>query len=171
MSVDAGYPQPVRHSESCQQILGWPHDPASHHETPNASEPMPHQGKKDQTKPKKRCATPQGGTMTKNFCAAESDATIEAAMVEAGWDKAGWDKAGWDKAGRDEAATGEIARVEAAPSRRNQRGMVSAEWAVGIIAAVAIAGVLLGIVTSGPIHDALLKFILLVIQSFAGFLR
>jgi Protein of unknown function (DUF4244) len=55
--------------------------------------------------------------------------------------------------------------------RRNQRGMVSAEWAVGIIAAVAIAGVLLGIVTSGPIHDALLKFILLVIQSFAGFLR
>ena len=54
--------------------------------------------------------------------------------------------------------------------RRNQRGMVSAEWAVGIIAAVAIAGVLLGIVTSGPIHDALLKFILQVIQSFAGFL-
>ena len=54
--------------------------------------------------------------------------------------------------------------VEAAPSRRDQRGMVSAEWAVGIIAAVAIAGVLLGIVTSGPIHDALLKFILEVIH-------
>jgi hypothetical protein len=76
------------------------------------------------------------------------------------------------------AATDAIEVVEAAPlnngrgvGRRNQRGMVSAEWAVGIIAAVAIAGVLLGIVTSGPIHDALLKFILLVIQSFAGFLR
>jgi Protein of unknown function (DUF4244) len=55
--------------------------------------------------------------------------------------------------------------------RRNQHGMVSAEWAVGIIAAVAIAGVLLGIVTSGPIHDALLKFILMVINSFSGFLR
>ena len=54
---------------------------------------------------------------------------------------------------------------------RNQHGMVSAEWAVGIIAAVAIAGVLLGIVTSGPIHDALLKFILMVINSFSGFLR
>ena len=40
--------------------------------------------------------------------------------------------------------------VEAMAGRRNQRGMVSAEWAVGIIAAVAIAGVLLGIVTSGP---------------------
>jgi Protein of unknown function (DUF4244) len=63
------------------------------------------------------------------------------------------------------------AAVAAAPSRCNQRGMVSAEWAVGIIAAVAIAGVLLGIVTSGPIHDALLKFILMVIHSFSGFLQ
>jgi Protein of unknown function (DUF4244) len=44
--------------------------------------------------------------------------------------------------------------VEAAPHCRDQRGMVSAEWAVGIIAAVAIAGVLLGIVTGGPVHDA-----------------
>jgi hypothetical protein len=56
-------------------------------------------------------------------------------------------------------------------SRRNQRGMVSAEWAVGIIAAVAIAGVLLAIVTSGPVQDALLKFILMVIHSFSGFLK
>ena len=70
-----------------------------------------------------------------------------------------------------EADAASVAMVEAAPSRRNQRGMVSAEWAVGIIAAVAIAGVLLGIVTSGPIHDALLKFILLVIHSFSGFLQ
>jgi Protein of unknown function (DUF4244) len=61
--------------------------------------------------------------------------------------------------------------VEAAPRRRDQRGMVSAEWAVGIIAAVAIAGVLLGIVTSGPIHDALLDFILMVIRSFSDFIR
>jgi hypothetical protein len=61
--------------------------------------------------------------------------------------------------------------IEAAPRRRDQRGMVSAEWAVGIIAAIAIAGVLLGIVTSGPVHDALLKFILMVIHSFSGFLR
>jgi len=68
------------------------------------------------------------------------------------------------------AETGAV--IESAPySDRNQRGMVSAEWAVGIIAAVAIAGVLLGIVTSGPIHDALLKFILEVIHSFSGFLK
>jgi hypothetical protein len=61
--------------------------------------------------------------------------------------------------------------VDGAQTRRSQRGMVSAEWAVGIIAAVAIAGVLLGIVTSGPIHDALLKFVLMVIHSFSGFLQ
>ena len=61
--------------------------------------------------------------------------------------------------------------IEAAPRRRDQRGMVSAEWAVGIIAAIAIAGVLLGIVTSGPVRDALLDFILMVIRSFSGFIR
>ena len=54
-----------------------------------------------------------------------------------------------------------------ARSGRGQRGMVSAEWAVGIIAAIAIAGVLLGVVTSGPVQAALLKFILMVIRSFA----
>ena len=57
------------------------------------------------------------------------------------------------------------------PARRNDRGMVSAEWAVGIIAAIAIAGVLLAVVTSGPVKAALLKFILLVIHSFSGFMN
>ena len=52
--------------------------------------------------------------------------------------------------------------------RRDQRGMVSAEWAVGIVAAVAIAGVLLAVVTSGEVQDALLKFLLWVIQSFVS---
>ena len=61
--------------------------------------------------------------------------------------------------------------VEPAPRRRDQRGMVSAEWAVGIIAAIAIAGVLLGIVTSGPVRDALLDFILMVIRSFSGYIQ
>jgi hypothetical protein len=62
--------------------------------------------------------------------------------------------------------------VEVAPRwHRNQRGMVSAEWAVGIIAAVAIAGVLLSIVTSGPIQDALLDFILKVIRSFSDYIK
>jgi Protein of unknown function (DUF4244) len=71
-------------------------------------------------------------------------------------------------AGCEDACGGD---QDSALSRRNQRGMVSAEWAVGIIAAVAIAGVLLGIVTSGPVHDALLNFILMVIRSFSGFVK
>ena len=54
--------------------------------------------------------------------------------------------------------------------RHNERGMVSAEWAVGIIAAIAIAGVLLAVVTNGAVQDALLKFILYVINSFSGML-
>ena len=54
----------------------------------------------------------------------------------------------------------------ATPARRSQRGMVSAEWAVGIVAAVAIAGVLLAVITSGQVQDALLKFILWVIKGF-----
>jgi Protein of unknown function (DUF4244) len=55
--------------------------------------------------------------------------------------------------------------------RRDERGMVSAEWAVGIIAAVAIAGVLLAIITNGQVEAVLLKFILMVINSFSGFLK
>ena len=50
---------------------------------------------------------------------------------------------------------------------RDERGMVSAEWAVGIIAAIAIAGVLLTVVTSGPVEKALLDFILMVIRAFS----
>ncbi len=52
-------------------------------------------------------------------------------------------------------------------ARRGERGMVSAEWAVGIIAAIAIAGVLLAVVTSGPVEKAILDFILLVIRAFS----
>ena len=52
--------------------------------------------------------------------------------------------------------------------RRSDRGMVSAEWAVGIIAAIAVAGVLLSVVTSGPVEAAILKFILQVVRAFSG---
>jgi len=54
---------------------------------------------------------------------------------------------------------------------RGQRGMVSAEWAVGIVAAVAIAGVLLAVITSGQEQDALMKFILWVIESFVSVVK
>jgi hypothetical protein len=53
-------------------------------------------------------------------------------------------------------------------SARDQRGMVSAEWAVGIIAAVAVAGVLLAVVTNGLVRSALLQFILQLIHTFSG---
>ena len=93
-------------------------------------------------------------TATKDLSVVERDATVGAGVVCAGCE--------------DVACGGD---QDNALSRRNQRGMVSAEWAVGIIAAVAVAGVLLGIVTSGPVHDALLNFILMVIRSFSGFVK
>jgi hypothetical protein len=52
--------------------------------------------------------------------------------------------------------------------RSCQRGMVSAEWAVGLIAAIAIAGVLVSIVTSGPVRDSLLHVVLNVIAWISG---
>ena len=58
------------------------------------------------------------------------------------------------------------AQPGSALAHRSQRGMVSAEWAVGIVAAVAIAGVLLAVITGGQVQDALLKFILWVIKGF-----
>ncbi len=56
---------------------------------------------------------------------------------------------------------------DAGLGRRGERGMVSAEWTVGIIAAVAIAGVLLAVVTAGPVESALLKVVLAIINAFA----
>ena len=64
--------------------------------------------------------------------------------------------------------------VEWAPSVpvrgwHTERGMVSAEWAVGIVAAVAIAGVLLAVVTSGAVKAALLGIVLKVLSTFLKF--
>jgi hypothetical protein len=56
-----------------------------------------------------------------------------------------------------------------APRRHAERGMVSAEWAVGIVAAVAIAGVLLAVVTTGAVKDALLRIVLQVLSTFLKF--
>lgn len=83
----------------------------------------------------------------------------------------------WTEGGRSERTT-DIALVPAVGTgtrvgvgaQRNQRGMVSAEWAVGIIAAIGIAGVLIAVVTNGAVQDALLKFVLQLIHSFSGFM-
>ena len=58
----------------------------------------------------------------------------------------------------------------ASRASRSERGMVSAEWAVGIIAAIAIAGVLIAVVTNGQVQSALLAFVLKVIHAFSGYL-
>ena len=55
------------------------------------------------------------------------------------------------------------------PRGRGERGMVSAEWAVGIVAAVAIAGVLLAVVTTGAVKTALLGIVLKVLSTFLKF--
>jgi hypothetical protein len=73
---------------------------------------------------------------------------------------------------RAEAEGGAV--VEWMPSvpvggRLAERGMVSAEWAVGIVAAVAIAGVLLAVVTSGAVKAALLGIVLKVLSTFLKF--
>lgn len=65
----------------------------------------------------------------------------------------------------------ERASVRRTAARWCQRGMVSAEWAVGIIAAVALAGVLIAVVTHGQVRDALLKFVIQVIHSFSGYVQ
>jgi len=57
--------------------------------------------------------------------------------------------------------------VSAVEPSRNQRGMVTAEWAVGIIAAAGLAGVLIAVLTSGPVESALLKVILHFIGAVA----
>jgi hypothetical protein len=74
--------------------------------------------------------------------------------------------------GQAEADAGGV--VEWAPpvptrDRLPERGMVSAEWAVGIVAAVAIAGVLLAVVTSGAVKGALLGIVLKVLSTFLKF--
>jgi uncharacterized protein (DUF2235 family) len=67
-------------------------------------------------------------------------------------------------------AAGELAVLDATarPWRRNQRGMVTAEWAVGIIAAAGLAGILIIVVTHGAVRDALLQFILHVVHFISG---
>lgn len=69
-----------------------------------------------------------------------------------------------DEGSIERLTTGRVA------ARGNQRGMVSAEWAVGIIAAVALAGVLIAVVTNGPVQKALLGFVLQVIKSFSSYI-
>ena len=74
-----------------------------------------------------------------------------------------------DPADVQDAAVVEWAASVPARGPGAERGMVSAEWAVGIVAAVAIAGVLLAVVTSGAVKAALLGIVLKVLSTFLKF--
>ena len=76
---------------------------------------------------------------------------------------------GCGRAVQEEAPVVDWAPSVPARGRRTERGMVSAEWAVGIVAAVAIAGVLLAVVTSGAVKAALLGIVLKVLSTFLKF--
>jgi hypothetical protein len=78
-----------------------------------------------------------------------------------------------DAGGQSEQPAAEVEQggglVRRAGPSMSQRGMVSAEWAVGIVAAIAIAGVLLAVVTTGQVKALLLHVVLTVIGTFAKF--
>ncbi|MFC7623246.1 DUF4244 domain-containing protein [Microlunatus sp. GCM10028923] len=71
----------------------------------------------------------------------------------------------------------ELELVDAEPGarkpvlHRDERGLVSAEWVLGIVAAAALAGVLLAIVTSGPVEESLVKVVLDIIGRLTGLLK
>lgn len=44
-------------------------------------------------------------------------------------------------------------------TKRNERGMTTAEYAVGTVAVLTFGGILIGIYKEPAIHDAILKFI------------
>ncbi len=58
-----------------------------------------------------------------------------------------------------------------AVSRRDERGLVSAEWVLGIVAAAALAGVLLSIVTNGEVEKSLVAVVLDIIGRLTGLLN
>jgi hypothetical protein len=52
--------------------------------------------------------------------------------------------------------------------RMCERGMVTAEWAIGVIAAVSLAGLLLALVLHGPLKDLISNIVISIIKHVAG---
>lgn len=52
---------------------------------------------------------------------------------------------------------------------RTDRGMTTAEYAVGTVAAATFAGVLISIFKDGSVLELLLKIILWILKTFTGF--
>ena len=61
----------------------------------------------------------------------------------------------------------EIAEIaQQTKPKTDERGMTTAEYAVGTIAAVSFAGVLIGVLTNKDVVDLLLKLIIFLIKLF-----
>ena len=65
-------------------------------------------------------------------------------------------------------ACGALEPTGAALARRGERGMITAEWAIGIIAAVSMAGIVLYLVVHGPLKELLTQLILQIIKTVAA---
>lgn len=57
-------------------------------------------------------------------------------------------------------------RVEQEPRMRDERGMTTAEYAVGTVAAASFAGVLIKILTDPTLQELILNLIRLLLQTF-----
>ncbi len=70
------------------------------------------------------------------------------------------------------SSAGNVEAREPTRSRRLlERGMVTAEYAIGILAAVAFALVLLGIFHDSSIRQALLNYLLSLISQLASYIK
>lgn len=65
-------------------------------------------------------------------------------------------------------AYGELEPAGSDTVRRGERGMVTAEYAIGIIAAVSLAGILLMIIVKGPLKPLLEKVIVHIINQVSA---
>ncbi|NYI71391.1 hypothetical protein GGQ54_001951 [Naumannella cuiyingiana] len=72
-----------------------------------------------------------------------------------------------DVVGERPAAGGELVAVHPRP-QRDERGMSTAEYAVGTVAAVSFAGVLLKVLTDPNVQRLLVEFIIWLIGLFTG---
>lgn len=62
---------------------------------------------------------------------------------------------------------GVLAPVGSEHGDLNERGMTTAEYAVGTVAAVSFAGILLKVLTNPEVQEALLQFIIWLIRLFS----
>lgn len=68
-----------------------------------------------------------------------------------------------------EHTTGEQHAGEEGDTKYDDRGMTTAEYAVGTVAAATLAGVLIKVVSDTEVFELILKIILWILAQFTGF--